>query len=145
MLGAMSGAVAGLGSITPAAGFVSPAAALAIGFAGGVLCYIAVTMLKPKFGYDDTLDVFGIHGVAGTWGTLATGIFASIGATGLLHGNSGLLMSQAIGALVTIVLSAVGTLVILKAIDLTIGIRVSTEDEIQGLDITQHEESGYSL
>src|SRR3990170_5419218 len=143
MLGAMSGAVAGLGSITPAAGFVSPAAALAIGFAGGVLCYIAVTMLKPKFGYDDTLDVFGIHGVAGTWGTLATGIFASIGATGLLHGNSGLLMSQAIGALVTIVLSAVGTLVILKAIDLTIGIRVSTEDEIQGLDITQHEESGY--
>lgn len=145
LLGAMSGSVAGLGSITPAAGFVSPAAAVAIGLAGGVLCYIAVTILKPRFGYDDTLDVFGIHGVAGTWGTLATGIFASIGATGLLYGGYDLLISQFIGAAVTIALSTVGTVAILKIVDMTIGIRVSTEDEIQGLDITQHEESGYSL
>jgi len=145
LLGAMSGSVAGLGSITPAAGFVSPSSALLIGVVGGVLCYIAVTIMKPKFGYDDTLDVFGIHGVAGTWGTLATGVFASIGATGLLYGGTDLIISQFIGALVTIMLSTVGTLVILKVVDMTIGIRVSTEDEIQGLDITQHEESGYSL
>lgn len=145
LLGAMSGSVAGLGSITPAAGFVTPMAALAIGLAGGVLCYIAVTMMKPRLGYDDTLDVFGIHGVAGTWGTLATGIFASIGATGLLYGGSELIVSQFIGVVVTIALSAIGTLVILKAVDMTIGLRVSTEEEIQGLDLTQHEESGYSL
>ncbi|MBI1910578.1 MAG: ammonium transporter [Deltaproteobacteria bacterium] len=145
MLGAMSGAVAGLGSITPAAGFVTPAAAILIGLAGGVLCYIAVTILKPKLGYDDTLDVFGIHGIAGTWGTIATGLFASIGATGLFYGNPAQLVNQLIGAGVTIVLAVVGTYVILKAVDLAVGIRVATEEEIQGLDITQHEESGYNL
>lgn len=145
LLGAMSGAVAGLGSITPAAGFVTPGAAMVIGLVGGGLCYVAVTMMKPRFGYDDTLDVFGIHGVAGTWGTLATGVFASIGATGLIHGNPGLLLSQAIGVVVTIALSAVGTLVILKIVDMTIGLRVTTEEEIQGLDLTQHEESGYTM
>jgi len=145
LLGAMSGAVAGLGSITPAAGFVTPASALLIGLVGGALCYVAVTMMKPRLGYDDTLDVFGIHGVAGTWGTLATGLFASIGAAGFFHGGPELLVKQAVGALVTIALSVVGTLVILKIVDLVVGIRVTTEDEIQGLDITQHEESGYSL
>lgn len=145
MLGAMSGAVAGLGSITPAAGFVTPLASIVIGVVAGVLCYIAVTMIKPKFAYDDTLDVFGIHGIAGTWGTLATGIFASIGATGLLHGNPRQLLVQSIGAGATIVLSAVGTLVLLKIVDLIVGLRVTKEEEIQGLDLTQHEESGYNL
>lgn len=145
MLGAMSGAVAGLGSITPAAGFVTPGAALIIGLAGGLLCYGAVTMLKPRLGYDDTLDVFGIHGIAGTWGTLATGIFATIGATGLLAGNPGQLVSQAIGAGVTVAVSAVGTYIILKVLDMVMGLRVSPEEEMQGLDLTQHEESGYAL
>jgi ammonium transporter, Amt family len=145
MLGAMSGAVAGLGSITPAAGFVSPGAAIIIGFAGGVLCYIAVTMIKPRLGYDDTLDVFGIHGIAGTWGTLATGIFATVGATGLLSGNPGQFVKQLIGAIVTIAFSAVGTLILLKVVDVLVGIRVSAEQEIEGLDLSQHEESGYTL
>lgn len=145
MLGAMSGAVAGLGSITPAAGFVTPGAALIIGLAGGLLCYGAVTMLKPRLGYDDTLDVFGIHGIAGTWGTLATGIFATIGATGLLAGNPGQLASQAIGAGVTVAVSAVGTYIILKVLDMVMGLRVTPEEEMQGLDLTQHEESGYAL
>lgn len=145
MLGAMSGAVAGLGSITPAAGFVTPGAAIVIGIIGGVLCYIAVTILKPRLGYDDTLDVFGIHGIAGTWGTIATGIFATIGATGLIAGNPGQLLSQLIGAGVTIVVSVVGTYIILKIVDMAIGLRVTPEEEMQGLDLTQHEESGYAL
>jgi ammonium transporter, Amt family len=145
MLGAMSGAVAGLGSITPAAGFVTPGASMAIGLVGGALCYVAVTVIKPRFAYDDTLDVFGIHGIAGTWGTVATGVFASIGASGLLHGNSSQLVKQLIGAGVTILLSAVGTLVLLKVVDLIVGLRVTKEEEIQGLDLTQHEESGYNL
>ncbi len=145
MLGAMSGAVAGLGSITPAAGFVTPGASIVIGFVGGALCYIAVTIIKPKFAYDDTLDVFGIHGIAGTWGTIATGVFASIGATGLLHGNPSQLVKQCIGAGATIAFSAIGTFVLLKIVDLTIGLRVTKEEEIQGLDLTQHEESGYNL
>jgi len=145
MLGAMSGTVAGLGSITPAAGFVSPQAALLIGVVGGALCYIAVTMAKPRLRYDDTLDVFGIHGVAGTWGTLSVGLFASINATGLFYGNPAQLTKQALGVGVTIVLSVVGTLVILKVVDMIVGLRVTNEEEIQGLDITQHEESGYSM
>ncbi|MEK6759329.1 MAG: ammonium transporter [Deltaproteobacteria bacterium] len=145
MLGAMSGAVAGLGSITPAAGFVTPLPAIAIGVAGSVLCYIAVTMLKPRLGYDDTLDVFGIHGVAGTWGTLATGLFASIGATGLFYGNPAQLGKQAFGAVVTAILAGLGTYLILKVLDMTMGLRVTTEEEIQGLDLTQHEESGYTM
>ncbi|MBI5454795.1 MAG: ammonium transporter, partial [Deltaproteobacteria bacterium] len=145
MLGAMSGAVAGLGSITPASGFVTPGSAIIIGIIGGVLCYAAVTMLKPRLGYDDTLDVFGIHGIAGTWGTIATGIFATIGAQGLIAGNPAQLGKQAIGAAVTVALSVVGTYVLLKIVDLVIGIRVTTEQEIEGLDLSQHEESGYTL
>lgn len=145
MLGAVSGAVAGLGSITPAAGFVSPGASIIIGLVGGVLCYGAVTMLKPRLGYDDTLDVFGIHGVAGTWGSLSVGIFASIGATGLIHGNAAQFVSQVIGVVATVVLSAVGTLVILKIVDLVVGLRVSAEEEVEGLDLSQHGESGYTF
>ncbi len=145
MLGAMSGAVAGLGSITPAAGFVTPEASIIIGVIAGVLCYLAVSVYKPRFGYDDTLDVFGIHGVAGTWGTLATGVFASIGASGLLYGNPAQLTKQAIAAAVTIALAVVGTYILLKIVDLTIGLRVSAEQEIEGLDLSQHEESGYTM
>ncbi len=145
LLGAMSGTVAGLGSITPAAGFVNPGSAIIIGIVGGALCYLAVSIAKPRLGYDDTLDVFGIHGIAGIWGSLATGIFATVGAAGLVTGSASLLKSQFIGVVVTIVFSAVLTLVILKVVDKVVGLRVTTEEEIQGLDLTQHGESGYTM
>ena len=143
VLGAMSGSVAGLGSITPAAGFVTPSAAIAIGVIAGLLCYFAVSVIKARLGYDDTLDVFGIHGVAGTWGTLATGIFASVGAKGLLYGNPRQFVVQLIGAAGTVVLAAIGTFVILKIVDALVGLRVSVEQEVEGLDLSQHGESGY--
>ncbi len=148
-LGAVSGAVAGLVAVTPAAGFVSPLSSILIGFGAGVLCYFAVN-LKTKIGYDDSLDVLGVHGVGGTWGAIATGIFASTavnpgGADGLIHGNISLVGVQALASLATILYSAVVSLIILKIIDWTIGLRVSEHEEIQGLDITQHGEEGYSL
>lgn len=145
VLGAVSGAVAGLGSITPASGFVSPGAAILIGFIGGVVCYWGVSILKPRLGYDDSLDVFGIHGISGIWGSLSIGIFASVGAKGFLHGNPAQLWKQAVGVLVTAVIAAVGTYVILKVVDAVIGLRVSTEEEVEGLDYSQHGESGYNL
>lgn len=143
-LGAVSGAVAGLVAITPAAGFVSPLAAIAIGFVGGILCYGAVS-LRPKAGYDDSLDVIGIHGVGGFWGAMATGIFASVGATGLIHGNPGLLGGQFIASVATIAYSGTVSYIIFKAIDLTMGLRVNEEDELQGLDLSQHGEAGYDM
>jgi Amt family ammonium transporter len=148
-LGAVSGAVAGLVAITPAAGFVSPLAAIAIGFAAGILCYGAVS-LKPKAGYDDSLDVLGIHGVGGLWGALATGIFATVavnpdGANGLLAGNPSLLKAQVIASAATIAYSGVVSLIILKAIDLVVGLRVGDEHEVQGLDLSQHGENGYDM
>ncbi len=146
-LGAVSGAVAGLVAITPAAGFVTPMGAIAIGFGGGALCYIAVTM-RPKLGYDDSLDVVGIHGVGGTWGALATGIFAvaAIGGTdGLLNGNPGLVVKQAIAIIATISYSLVVSFVLLKAVDLVMGLRVLEDEEVSGLDLSQHGEEGYSL
>ncbi len=147
--GAVSGAVAGLVAITPAAGFVSPMSAILIGLGAGVLCYMAVN-IRPKIGYDDSLDVLGIHGVGGLWGALATGLFASIainpdGANGLFFGNPSLFMSQAIASLGTIIYSAVVTLIILKVIDLTVGLRVNNEEEVMGLDLSQHGETGYNL
>jgi Amt family ammonium transporter len=147
--GAVSGAVAGLVAITPAAGFVSPLSAILIGLGAGVLCYLAVN-LRPKIGYDDSLDVLGIHGVGGLWGALATGLFASTavnpdGANGLFFGNPSLFMSQAVASLATILYSAVVTLVILKTIDWTVGLRVKNEDEVMGLDLSQHGETGYNL
>ncbi|MBI5886611.1 MAG: ammonium transporter [Deltaproteobacteria bacterium] len=145
MLGAMSGSVAGLGSITPAAGFVTPLPAIVIGVVAAALCYFAVSFLKARFAYDDTLDVFGIHGIAGTWGTLATGLFASVGAKGLFYGNPGQLGIQAIGAGATIVFCAVLTFVILKIVDALVGLRVTNEQEVEGLDLSQHEERGYNL
>ncbi|MEE9614119.1 MAG: ammonium transporter [Thermodesulfobacteriota bacterium] len=144
VLGAVSGAVAGLGSITPAAGFVGPGSAIIIGLVGGGLCYWAVSVIKPRLGYDDTLDVFGIHGVAGTWGTLSVGLLASVGASGLFFGNPGQLFKQIIGVGATIAISVVGTFVILKVVDAVVGLRVTEEEEIEGLDYSQHGESGYT-
>ncbi|MEW6458939.1 MAG: ammonium transporter [Bacillota bacterium] len=147
MLGAASGCIAGLVSITPAAGFVGPLAAIAIGAGGGFVCFIAVTVLKHRLGYDDSLDVFGIHGVGGTWGALATGVFATAaigGVDGLLYGNPGQLGIQAIGVLATYAFVGITTLVILKLVGLFVPLRVSESDEDSGLDLTQHGEDGYS-
>lgn len=148
-LGAASGAIAGLVAITPGAGFVGPVPAVIIGLAAGALCYFAV-LAKSKIGYDDALDVVGVHGVGGLWGALATGLFASTavnpgGADGLFFGNPKLFGIQAFDAFSTIIYSVVATFIILKVLDLTIGLRVSTEEEVQGLDLTQHSEIGYSL
>jgi Amt family ammonium transporter len=151
-LGAISGAVAGLVAITPAAGFVTPMSALWIGAMAGVFCYFMVVKVKAAFGYDDSLDAFGVHGAGGTLGALLTGIFAKsvinpiFGAgkpTGLLEGNSHQLLNQFIGVSIAWSLSIVGTLVILFVVDKTIGLRVSEEDEREGLDLSQHGEEGY--
>src|SRR6266516_2527609 len=155
-LGAISGAVAGLVAITPAAGFVSPMAALFIGLAAGVFCYLMVAKVKARLGYDYSLDAFGVHGAGGTLGALLTGVFASSavnpifkdahGSTlpsGLLEGNAYQLLNQFVGVVIAWALAAVGTLIILKIVDATIGLRVSEEHEIQGLDLSQHGEEGY--
>ena len=155
-LGAISGAVAGLVAITPAAGFVSPMAALFIGLAAGVFCYLMVAKVKARLGYDDSLDAFGVHGAGGTLGALLTGVFASSavnpifknaqGSTlpsGLLEGNAHQLLNQFVGVVIAWALAAVGTLIILKIVDATVGLRVSEEHEIQGLDLSQHGEEGY--
>ncbi len=143
MLGAASGAVAGLVAITPAAGFVGPVSAILIGLGGGIVCYLGV-FLKNKMGYDDALDVLGIHGIGGTWGALATGLFASMGGgTGLFFGNPGQLVIQAIGVGATWVFAGVGTFVILKIVDGVVGLRVSKEEEVLGLDLTEHSERAY--
>lgn len=147
-LGAASGLVAGLVSITPAAGFVSPLSAIAIGLVGGVVCYLGVGMLKAKLGYDDALDAFGCHGIGGTWGAIATGIFASkavneLGADGILMGNFDLVKAQIIGVVATYLFAGIGTFVILKLVGLVCELRVSAEDEEMGLDITQHGEDAY--
>jgi Amt family ammonium transporter len=144
VLGIVSGAVAGLVAITPASGFVGPSGALAIGIASGIICYWAATSLKQKLGYDDSLDCFGIHGIGGIVGALLTGVFAvkAIGGTaGVLEGNTGQLWIQFEGILATILWCAIATAIILKLIDLTIGLRVSEEDERQGLDQSLHGES----
>ena len=156
VLGGISGSVAGLVAITPAAGFVKPMPALFIGLIAGVFCYLMVAKVKAKFGYDDSLDAFGVHGAGGTLGALLTGVFAvsavnpifknAQGATlasGLLEGNAGQLLNQCIGVAIAWVIAIVGTLVILKVVDLTIGLRVSEEEEVQGLDLSQHGEEGY--
>jgi Amt family ammonium transporter len=148
VLGAISGAVAGLVAITPASGFVTPIWALIIGLIAGALCYLMVAKVKARFGYDDSLDAFGVHGAGGTIGALLTGVFAakavnSLG-SGLLEGNSRQLGNQAIGVLIAWGLAIVGTLIILFVVDKTIGLRVSEEHETQGLDLSQHGEEGYS-
>jgi Amt family ammonium transporter len=148
-LGAATGAVAGLATITPAAGFVGPMAALAIGAVAGIVCFYAVS-LKFKFGYDDSLDVVGVHGVGGVLGTISIGIFASkainaAGANGLLHGNASLIGIQTLAVVVVAVFSFVVSMVIFKVIDKLIGVRVPDEDELTGLDLSQHSEVGYEL
>ena len=156
-LGAVSGAVAGLVAITPAAGFVTPMASIVIGLVAGVSCYLMVAKVKAKFNYDDSLDAFGVHGAGGTIGALLTGVFAvsavnpilhdasgnSI-ALGLIEGNARQLLNQAVGVIIAWVLAIIGTLVILKVVDVVIGLRVPAEHEIQGLDLTQHGEEGYA-
>jgi len=144
LLGITTGAVAGLVAITPASGFVLPGGALAIGIAAGIASYWGAVWLKPKLGYDDSLDVFGVHGVAGITGALLTGVFAvkAVGGTpGLLEGNPVQVWIQFKGIVATIVWSAVGTAVILKLVDLIVGLRVDREQEIEGLDTAEHGEA----
>ena len=143
-LGAASGALAGLVAITPACGFVTPLWAIVIGGVAGVICYLGV-ILKGKLGYDDALDVVAVHGLGGLWGALATGIFASVGYQGLLYGNPKQLLVQAIGAGAAIAYSVVVTFIILKVIDVTVGLRVDSDKEQQGLDVAEHSEVGYSI
>jgi ammonium transporter, Amt family len=155
-LGSISGAVAGLVAITPASGFVGPMPALAIGLFAGVFCYVMVARVKVWFGYDDSLDAFGVHGAGGTIGALLTGVFASklinpifhdvrgnALSLGVLDGNARQLLNQMVGVVIAWVLAIVGTLIILKFVDTVIGLRVSTEHEVQGLDLSQHGEEGY--
>ena len=158
MLGAISGAVAGLVAITPASGFVQPFPAILIGFIAGIVCFFMVTAVKSKFGYDDALDAFGVHGIGGTTGALLTGVFATMlvndsykdaaGKTlplGLIDGVPHQVLNQAIGVLISWVLAIVGTLIILKICDVVIGLRVPTEHEVEGLDVSLHGEEGYNL
>jgi ammonium transporter, Amt family len=147
-LGAATGAVAGLVSITPAAGFVSPISAIIIGAVGGMLCYKACN-LKARLGYDDSLDVVGVHGIGGTWGALATGLFASkainpAGNDGLFYGNPAQLGVQAVTVVATIAFALLMTFIILSILKATMGLRVSEEEERMGLDLTQHNERGYA-
>ena len=148
VLGAASGCIAGLGTITPASGFVTPPAALTIGLVAGVVCYIAV-MLKVTFRYDDSLDVVGVHGVGGILGMLATGLFATVavnagGSNGLFYGNPRQLAVQALAVGVILIYSFVATYGILKLLDKTMGLRVTDEEEVMGLDLSQHGEAGYN-
>ena len=146
-LGLASGAVAGLVAITPGAGFVGPVSAIIIGIGGGAFCYMAVSYLKPRLGYDDSLDVFGIHGIGGIWGAMATGLFASVGDTmGAFFGNPAQIVAQLIGVVVTIIFAVVGTYIILMVVKaITGGLRVSDEEESIGLDLSEHGESGYNF
>ncbi len=144
-LGVASGAVAGLVAITPAAGFVGPMSALAIGFGGGVICYGGV-LLKGKLGYDDSLDVVGIHGIGGTWGALATGLFASEsvgGVNGLFFGNPGQLWIQFVSVVATWAFCFTASFILFKVVDALMGLRVTEEDEVRGLDVSLHNETGY--
>ena len=156
MLGGISGCVAGLVAITPASGFVKPMPALLIGFLAGLFCLFMVTTVKTKFGYDDSLDAFGVHGAGGTLGAILTGVFATnaindapinnkVIPLGLVDGNAAQIGNQAIGVAIAVGLAVVGTFLILKVCDAVIGLRVAAEDEEQGLDLSQHGEEGYIL
>ena len=150
VLGGATGAVAGLVAITPAAGFVTPMSSILIGILVGIVCYTSVAVIKLKFGYDDSLDAFGVHGVGGTVGALATGLFAqkiinAAGNNGLFFGNPGQFIVQATGVLATMAYAVTITFILLKVLDAAMGLRVEDEEEVIGLDITQHEESAYTL
>ena len=150
MLGMITGVVAGLVAITPAAGFVGPLDAIWIGVGASVICYFAVAFVKAKLGYDDTLDAFGVHGIGGIWGALATGLFAQkavnpAGNNGLFYGNPGLLLIQLKATLITMVYSFVLTFILLKIVDMVCGLKAAPQDERIGLDLTQHRESAYTM
>ena len=158
MLGGISGAVAGLVAITPASGFVKPFPALLIGFLAGVVCFLMVTTVKNRFRYDDTLDAFGVHGIGGTVGALLTGIFATREINdglkdaagkalplGWVDGNAGQVLNQAVGVLISWVLAIAATLIILKIVDVLVGVRAAEADEVTGLDLSMHGEEGYNL
>ncbi len=148
VLGAITGAVAGLVAITPAAGFVSFSGSIVIGLGASLISYYAVYNLKAKFGYDDALDVFGVHGLSGVWGLIATGLFASPtinGIAGLFYGNPEQFVIQVIAVVATAAYTFIVSLLIAKVLDLTIGLRVEDREEISGLDSALHEESGYRL
>lgn len=149
-LGMITGCVAGLVAITPAAGFVTPGSALIIGAGGTIISYIFVAFVKPAMKYDDSLDVFGVHGMAGVWGAIATGIFAMQGygvnkAGGLIHGNAAQVTEQAIAVAVTVVYSGVVSFILLKLIDFTIGLRCTEDSEKMGLDLSDHAETAYTV
>jgi len=151
LLGACSGAVAGLVCITPAAGFVNPMPALVMGAAGGTVCYLACGALKNRFGYDDSLDAFGVHGVGGTLGAILTGVFATRACwnidngntLGLIEGSSRVFFGQVVAVVITWVFAAAATFVLLKVLDATMGLRVTADQEVEGLDLSQHGEEGY--
>ena len=150
MFGMATGAVAGLVAITPASGFVDVNGAIIIGLLVSVFCFIAVSIIKPKFGYDDSLDAFGVHCIGGMWGALATGLFAtkavnSAGGDGFFYGNPKQFFIQLAAVGVTLVYSFVATFIICKVVDMIFGIRVSQEDEVMGLDLTQHHERAYTV
>jgi Amt family ammonium transporter len=158
VLGGVSGCVAGLVAITPASGFVQPIPAMVIGFAAGLVCYLMVTAVKTKFGYDDSLDAFGVHGAGGTLGAILTGVFATSVVNnalkdasgkalplGLVDGNVMQIANQAMGAGIAIALGAVGSFICLKVADLVCGLRVTSDHETDGLDLAMHGEEGYNL
>ena len=150
VLGMITGAVAGLAAVTPASGFVTPVAALWIGIGAAMVCYVAVAFIKSKFNYDDSLDVFGVHGLGGAWGTLAAGLWATKlinpnGADGLFHGDPGRLMVQLKAVVVVAIYSFVVSFAILKVLDVLVGVRVTEHEERIGLDLTEHREAGYTV
>ena len=150
MFGVASGAVAGLVAITPAAGFVGVVPAVVIGLLVSVFCYMAAAIIKPKMGYDDALDAFGVHCVGGIWGALTTGLFASklvnpAGADGLFFGGTELFLKQLIAVGATLAYAGIGTLILYKVIDAIMGIRVKDKEEDFGLDLTQHHERAYTV
>ncbi len=149
ILGAASGCIAGLVAITPAAGFVKPMPALAIGLIGGIVCYFAVAVLKEKLGYDDSLDAFGVHGIGGTWGSIATGLWATTevnpaGADGLFYGETHLLFAQVVSVIVAYALAIVGTYILFKIVSHFMKVRADETEEIAGLDVVEHGERGYA-
>jgi Amt family ammonium transporter len=158
VLGAISGAVAGLVAITPASGFVKPFPAMLIGFAAGIFCFFMVTTVKNKFGYDDSLDAFGVHGAGGTLGAILTGVFATSAVNdglrdasgkvlglGLVDGHPGQVLNQLIAVLISYGMAIVGTLIILKICDAVMGVRVAPDQELEGLDVSMHGEEGYNF
>jgi Amt family ammonium transporter len=158
ILGGISGCVAGLVAITPASGFVQPFPALLIGFCAGIVCFLMVTAVKSAFGYDDTLDAFGIHGAGGTLGAILTGVFATNAVNesfkdpsgkllplGLVDGHASQVLNQLVGVAISVVLAVIGTMLILKLVNAVIGVRVTEDDEIEGLDLSMHGEEGYTF